>query len=155
MDGDSLDLIIIPIVVMISLAAWLIAVAYAATHPQWKNDAPAGASSAELARTATGGPILDFGPARGRQLCPGRARRAGRGVSRIRPGATIKPLTARGGRLPRRRHAPGHLAHPTPGPAPRLCTAGVHTRSKASCPSKLFCDVESDDAGTARSRPGC
>jgi hypothetical protein len=64
MDGSRLDLIIIPIVVAISLAAWLIAVAYAATHPQWKNDVPAGASPAELAGTATGRPVLDFGPAR-------------------------------------------------------------------------------------------
>ena len=47
MDGSSLSLILIPVVVMISLAAWLIAVAYAASHPQWKHgpastqDAPA------------------------------------------------------------------------------------------------------------------
>jgi hypothetical protein len=47
MDGSGLSLIIIPIVVMISLAAWLIAVAYAASHPEWKHgpasphDAPA------------------------------------------------------------------------------------------------------------------
>ena len=37
MDGSSLSLILIPVVVMISLAAWLIAVAYAASHPQWKH----------------------------------------------------------------------------------------------------------------------
>ena len=36
MDGSSLSLITIPIVVVTSLAAWLIAVAYAATHPAWK-----------------------------------------------------------------------------------------------------------------------
>ena len=47
MDGSSLSLIIIPIVVVISLAAWLVAVAYAAGHPDWKHgpasphDAPA------------------------------------------------------------------------------------------------------------------
>ena len=37
MDGSSLSLILIPVVVVISLAAWLIAVAYAASHPQWKH----------------------------------------------------------------------------------------------------------------------
>ena len=37
MDGSSLSLILIPVVVVISLAAWLIAVAYAASHPEWKN----------------------------------------------------------------------------------------------------------------------
>ena len=47
MDGSSLLLIIIPVVVVISLAAWLIAVAYAVGHPKWKHgpasphDAPA------------------------------------------------------------------------------------------------------------------
>jgi hypothetical protein len=47
MDGSSLSLIIIPVVVVISLAAWLVAVAYAADHPDWKHgpasphDAPA------------------------------------------------------------------------------------------------------------------
>ena len=37
MDGSSLSLIIIPVVTVISLAAWLIAVAYAAAHPEWKH----------------------------------------------------------------------------------------------------------------------
>jgi hypothetical protein len=37
MDGSSIDLIIIPVVAVISLAAWLLAVAYAATHPEWKH----------------------------------------------------------------------------------------------------------------------
>jgi hypothetical protein len=36
MDGSSLSLILIPVVVVISLAAWLIVVAYAASHPEWK-----------------------------------------------------------------------------------------------------------------------
>lgn len=35
MPGSGIDYIVIPIVAMISLAAWLIAVAYAASHPQW------------------------------------------------------------------------------------------------------------------------
>jgi len=37
MDGSSIDLIIIPVVVVISLAAWLLAVAHAATHLEWKH----------------------------------------------------------------------------------------------------------------------
>jgi len=37
MDGSSLSLILIPVVVVISLAAWLIMVAYAASHPEWKH----------------------------------------------------------------------------------------------------------------------
>ena len=37
MDGSSIDLTIIPVVVVISLAAWLLAVAYAATHLEWKH----------------------------------------------------------------------------------------------------------------------
>ena len=37
MDGSSIDLIIIPVVVVISLAAWLIVVFYAVTHPEWKH----------------------------------------------------------------------------------------------------------------------
>ena len=37
MDGSSLSLIIIPVVVVISLAARLIAAAYAAAHPEWKH----------------------------------------------------------------------------------------------------------------------
>ena len=37
MDGSSIDLIIIPVVVVISLAAWLIVVFYAVNHPAWKH----------------------------------------------------------------------------------------------------------------------
>ena len=37
MDGSSLSLVLIPVVVVISLAAWLITVAYAASHPTWKH----------------------------------------------------------------------------------------------------------------------
>ena len=37
MDGSSLSLILIPIVVVIGLATWLILVAYAASHPTWKH----------------------------------------------------------------------------------------------------------------------
>ena len=49
MDGSSLSLIIIPVVVVVSLAAWLIAVAYAAGHPEWKH----GPASPHGARTTT------------------------------------------------------------------------------------------------------
>jgi len=49
MDGSSLSLIIIPVVVVISLAAWLILVAYAASHPAWKH----GPASPQDARPAT------------------------------------------------------------------------------------------------------
>ena len=37
MDGSAASLIVIPIVVTVALAAWLILVAYAASHPQWKH----------------------------------------------------------------------------------------------------------------------
>jgi hypothetical protein len=36
MDGSNADLIIIPIVAVILLAGWLVAVFHAASHPQWK-----------------------------------------------------------------------------------------------------------------------
>jgi hypothetical protein len=64
MDGSSLDLMIIPIVAVISLAVWLIAVAYAASHPQWKKDVTAGAGAAELTGAATDGSVRDFALAR-------------------------------------------------------------------------------------------
>jgi hypothetical protein len=41
MDGSTASLIAIPIVVMLSLAAWLLTVAYAAAHPRWKHGAAA------------------------------------------------------------------------------------------------------------------
>jgi hypothetical protein len=37
MDGSTASLIAIPIVVILALAAWLLLVAYAAVHPQWKH----------------------------------------------------------------------------------------------------------------------
>jgi hypothetical protein len=49
MDGSSLSLIIIPVVVVISLAAWLILVANANSHPQWKH----GPAAPRDARTTT------------------------------------------------------------------------------------------------------
>jgi hypothetical protein len=48
MDGSTLSLILIPVVAAISLATWLILVAYAAGHPRWKHGlaAPQGARTA-------------------------------------------------------------------------------------------------------------
>jgi hypothetical protein len=68
MDGSSLSLVVIPIVVVISLAAWLIMVAYAASHPAWKNSpaSPPGTSEpAALAdqRPQDGSPALPAGTA--------------------------------------------------------------------------------------------
>jgi hypothetical protein len=37
MDGSTASLIAIPIVATLVLAAWLLLVAYAATHPRWKH----------------------------------------------------------------------------------------------------------------------
>jgi hypothetical protein len=76
MDGSSASLIVIPIVVTLSLAAWLILVAYAAGHPQWKRQGaaagfpepaavpdrePLGAGSPALAGTPSAGPVRDLG----------------------------------------------------------------------------------------------
>jgi hypothetical protein len=47
MDGSSLSLILIPIVVVIGLATWLVLVGYAVGHPTWKH----GPASAQGART--------------------------------------------------------------------------------------------------------
>ena len=57
MDGSSIDLIIIPVVVVISLAAWLIVVFYAVTHPEWKHGpaSPQDASTTPL--PGVGGPL--------------------------------------------------------------------------------------------------
>jgi hypothetical protein len=43
MDGSTASLIAIPIVVTLALAAWLLLVAYAAAHPQWKHGTSAAA----------------------------------------------------------------------------------------------------------------
>jgi hypothetical protein len=66
MDGSSLSLILIPIVVTISLAAWLILVAYAAGHPQWKankpvprHEGPGKVSPPAVSATAGRDPLLD------------------------------------------------------------------------------------------------
>jgi hypothetical protein len=77
MDGSTASLIAIPIVVTLSLAAWLILVAYAAAHPRWKHGAPA--TRADGQRTPHGGP--DPGRRRPRRR-RGRARQA-RGLNRV------------------------------------------------------------------------
>jgi hypothetical protein len=41
MDGSIASLVIIPLVVMISLAVWLIAVYHADSHPRWQASQPA------------------------------------------------------------------------------------------------------------------
>jgi hypothetical protein len=78
MDGSTASLYAIPIVVTLALAAWLILVAYAAAHPQWKRQAPAAdisdpaamadrlpssTGSSALADTAAAAPIRDLAPA--------------------------------------------------------------------------------------------
>ena len=47
MDGSSIDLILIPVVVVISLAAWLMVVFHAVNHPAWKH----GPAAQQQART--------------------------------------------------------------------------------------------------------
>ena len=79
MDGSSLSLILIPIVVVISLAIWLALVAYAVGHPTWKH----GPASAQGART-TPAPDAQLPLPRTEVARPGR-----------RP-ATAKPLAAAG-----------------------------------------------------------
>ena len=39
MDGSGLSLIVVPVVAVICLAAWLIMVFYADSHPQWRRAA--------------------------------------------------------------------------------------------------------------------
>jgi hypothetical protein len=53
MDGSSLSLIVIPIVVSISLATWLVLVFYADSHPRWGGrQAARGPSGSRSAATA-------------------------------------------------------------------------------------------------------
>jgi hypothetical protein len=54
MDGSSLSLIVIPIVVSISLALWLVIVFYAASHPLWGPRRAAGTKRVSPARRAGG-----------------------------------------------------------------------------------------------------
>jgi prepilin-type processing-associated H-X9-DG protein len=49
MDGSTASLIAIPIVATLALAAWLLLVAYAATHLQWKHGTAAGPANPALA----------------------------------------------------------------------------------------------------------
>ena len=52
MDGSSLSLILIPIAVSIGLAAWLILVFHAASHPQWSAHSAAPAPARSVAAAA-------------------------------------------------------------------------------------------------------
>jgi hypothetical protein len=66
MDGSSASLIAIPIVATLVLAAWLVLVAYAASHPQWKHG---------LSAAGRGNPAPAYGQCRSTESCPaGRAR---------------------------------------------------------------------------------
>jgi hypothetical protein len=51
MTGSSIDFIVIPIVATICLAAWLIMVYYADSHPRWR-EPPAGPGAAATERSA-------------------------------------------------------------------------------------------------------
>jgi hypothetical protein len=62
MDGSSLSIVLIPIVVVICLAAWLIMVACAASHPEWKHSPASPPRSSEPAARADQRP-LDASPA--------------------------------------------------------------------------------------------
>ena len=106
MDGSSLSLIIIPVVVVISLAAWLILVAHAASHPQWK-----------------GGPAHRGMPGRPRFQIGGvplpRTEIRARSASRPRPGPWLPP---------------GTPANEPPGAALRQMTdAGAADRRQRDC----------------------
>lgn len=50
MTGSSLAPIVIPIVVMFGLAAWIVMVFHAASHPQWRDHAKAVPQSAQPRR---------------------------------------------------------------------------------------------------------
>ena len=52
MDGSSVSLIVIPIVTVLSLAAWLVMVAYADSHPRWGGRSAGGHASAGQAALA-------------------------------------------------------------------------------------------------------
>ena len=59
MDGSTASLIAIPIVVTLSLAAWLIMVAYAAAHPKWKHSGAAAGAGDHL---RAGAPVAPAEP---------------------------------------------------------------------------------------------
>ena len=46
MTGSNLAVIVIPIVVMFGLAAWIVMVFYASSHPLWKNSTAAAQNKA-------------------------------------------------------------------------------------------------------------
>lgn len=63
MDGSTADLFIIPVVAMILLAGWLIAVFHAASHPQWK--AQRTTTADEIGSTIFGADLLSPAPLAG------------------------------------------------------------------------------------------
>ena len=63
MDGSSLSLIVIPIVVSISLALWLVIVFYAVSHPLWGPRRAAGTKRVSPARRAGGAAASRTSPA--------------------------------------------------------------------------------------------
>jgi hypothetical protein len=88
MDGSSLSLIFIPVGAVIALAAWLILVAHAATHPGWKHGpaSPHGARTtpapvAQIPRPRTQIPRPARQPAATRPLAAGHAGRSGTGTA--------------------------------------------------------------------------
>lgn len=90
MDGSSLDLIIIPVVVVISLdTAWLVAVFWADSHPLWKAQRTA-ASDAKVNHPCSRAPAGARGPARRRPPAPLVRRRS----LRRRTSCRITPASA-------------------------------------------------------------
>jgi hypothetical protein len=62
MDGSPVDLIIIPIVVVLSLAGWIIPIYWADSHPRWRGDdlrKQADASAAAPSVPTIGHPAAD------------------------------------------------------------------------------------------------
>jgi uncharacterized membrane protein len=69
MTGSSIDFIVVPIVAVISLAAWLIMVYYADSHPQWRGD--------ETKADGTENGRASAGTQRGRKTVPPARQHAG------------------------------------------------------------------------------
>ena len=106
MDGSSLSLIIIPVVVVISLAAWLILVAHAASHPQRKG----GPAAPRDARPAT---LPDGGVPLPRTEIP-------------------RPVRQPADQAHGCRRAPRPMSHPAP-PCSQMTDAGAADRRQRDC----------------------
>jgi hypothetical protein len=81
MDGSGLSLIVVPVVAVICLAAWLIMVFYAASHPQWGRARGAGAPAASRQPT-------------GAWMRPGRRIRPGQNATVPQPRSAREPVAA-------------------------------------------------------------